>query len=196
MANKDFFNKLAFTWDDICFHDENKLNKIIELSSIKSNAKILDVGTGTGVLIKYLLKQNPIKITAVDVSENMIAVAKKKYIESNVEFIVEDIMKYNNDTFDYIFLYSVYPHIQNEDNLFKHLAQLLNKNGKVIIAHSESKEDINKIHNENKKVKDDILPNVEVVIKRMRKYFKIDKFIDNDEMYYISGIVVRDSLDL
>jgi len=188
MDNREYFNNLADKWDQICHHDEKKLNRIIELTGVKTNAKILDVGTGTGVLVKFLLATSPAKIVAVDIAERMIAVAQKKYPnESRVDFKVADIREFKEKGFDYIFLYSVYPHFDDKEGLFNHLASLLNEDGKIVIAHSESKEKINARHGESQIVKNDLLPAAEVTSLLMSKYFSIEKVIDDDEMYYLLG---------
>ncbi len=191
MDSKEFFNKVALEWDKMCKHNDIKLREIIDLSAIRNNAKILDVGTGTGILVSYLLEKSPLKITAIDISENMIMVAKEKYKDDRVEFIVKDVMEFNDKGFDYIFIYSAYPHFNDKEALFKHLLDRLNDGGKIIIAHSESKEKINQIHSKKDVVKDDVLEPAEVTTKIMSKYFEIDKVIDNEEMYYISAFRER-----
>jgi len=188
MNNRDFFNKLAFKWDETSKHDVKKLEKIMELSDIKEEAKILDVGTGTGILISYLLEKSPSSITAVDISENMILMAKKKYKDCRVKFVTKDILEYNETGFDYIFLYSAYPHFNDKHKLFSHILTLANNGGKIIIAHSMSKEKINEIHRKNHAIQNDSLPPVETTAKIMSNYFEVDKMVDNDEMYFISGI--------
>lgn len=188
MDNKEYFNGLAFKWDQICNHNAEKLRKIIELTGVNSNSSILDVGTGTGVLVKYLLETLPSKVIGVDIAENMIGVARKKYKNDDiVEFIVSDILEFEQKDFDYIFMYSVYPHFTDKDGLFGHLSNLMNNGSKIIIAHSESKEKINERHAESKVVKDDVLPSAKITTEIMSKYFLIDTVIDNDEMYYILG---------
>lgn len=190
MDTKCFFNKIAFEWDNMSKHDDNKLKRIMRLSSVKENSKILDIGTGTGILISYLLDTNPECITALDVSENMLTVAKGKYKDSRIEFICKDIMDYSNSSkgYDYIFLYSVYPHIQDKEALFIHLLTLMNIGGKLIIAHSESKEKINEVHRSSKQVCKDMLPSGDATASTMSKYLKVSTVIDNDEMYYVCGI--------
>lgn len=188
MDNKEFFNKVAFEWDKMCNHDDIKVRKIIDLAKIVSHAKILDIGTGTGILVSYLLEKSPLKIIAVDISENMIKVAKEKYNDDRVEFVVKDIMEFNDRGFDYIFIYSAYPHFNDKEALFRHLVDRLTCGGKIIIAHSQSKEKINQIHAKNDTVKEDVLAPVELTSKIMSKYFRVDTTIDNDEMYYISGV--------
>ncbi len=188
MDNRTFFNKIASEWDNMCSPNIEKLKKIIALTAVKRNAKILDVGTGTGVLVKYLLETSPAKIIGVDIAENMIEIAKQKYENECVEFVVSDILAFNRSGFDYIFLYSVYPHFTDKEALFVHLSQLMNRNGKIVIAHSESKEAINGRHAESKTVKDHVLPSAEITSALMSSYFTIDHMIDDHEMYYITGI--------
>ncbi|MDO6354363.1 class I SAM-dependent methyltransferase [Caloramator sp. CAR-1] len=187
MDIKRFFDNIAHKWDEISKHDELKLRKIIELSNVIPNSNILDVGSGTGILIKYLLKTNPNKITAIDISEKMIEKAKEKYNDIRINFIAKDIFEFSEDRYDYVFLYSVYPHIEDKDKLFKHILSLLNPGGKIIIAHSESKEKINQIHKTIDSFKHLLLPPVEETEKLMQKYFNICIKIDDDSMYYISG---------
>lgn len=190
MDNREFFNNLAFNWDNMCNHNEKKIEEILALSEVKKSSRILDVGTGTGILIKYLLNTNPEKIVAVDIAENMIKVAKEKYKDNKVRFIVKDIMEYTERNFDYIFLYSVYPHFKDKEAIFKHLFGLMNRGGKIIIAHSQSKEKINEVHGKNNTVKEDKLTSGEVTAKVMEEYFKVEKIIDNENMYYISGVKI------
>lgn len=193
MNDREFFNSLASKWDEICNHDELKIRKIIELSKVEKGCKVLDVGTGTGVLVKYLLELLPETIKAVDLSENMIEIAKGKYNDERVEFVAGDIMEFHEGNFDYIFLYSVYPHFTDKEKLFSHLYKLLNENGKIIIAHSESKEKINNIHKKSDSVKDHLLPEGKVTANIMSRYFQIDKIIDDEEMYFVSGILVTET---
>ena len=189
MNNKEFFNSIASEWDDkYGHHDVNKVKKIIEMSNIKKGSSILDVATGTGVLISYLLETSPSKITAVDISDKMIKIAKKKYENSKAEFVVQDIMDFSCGSYDYVFVYSAYPHFKDKEALFKHLYSLINDGGKLIIAHSESRDKINEVHSHSNTVCNDILPEIHETYKVMSEYFNVENYIDNDEMYYISGI--------
>lgn len=185
MDNRDVFNSLAYKWDEMCNHDDNKIRKILELAEIKDNSKILDVGTGTGILISYLLEKLPSKLVGVDISENMIEVAKNKYKDKNVQFVVSDIMDFNENKYDYIFIYSAYPHFKDKEKLFEHLSKLLNSNGKIVIAHSQSRDEINHIHSKKDEVKEDVLLPVEDNVEIIEKYLKIGKTVDNSEIYYI-----------
>ena len=79
--HKEFFDKYAETWDEITFHNPKKLIRILSVLDLKPGQKVLDVGSGTGVMIPYLF--NYVKetgsIVAIDFSENMIMISKRKH---------------------------------------------------------------------------------------------------------------------
>ena len=69
MNQVNFFNSIAKDWDSISKVDEVKINYLLSQIDIKEGDSILDVGTGTGVLIQFLTKLNTKgKIEAVDMS--------------------------------------------------------------------------------------------------------------------------------
>ncbi len=79
--SKKFFNEKAKDWDNIVQHDSEKITEVITNIEIINSPNILDVGSGTGVLIPYLVNKfgSKSKITAVDFAENMITVSREKY---------------------------------------------------------------------------------------------------------------------
>ena len=50
----DFFDTLADRWDELCYHDPEKLNDILQRTGLRKGLRILDIGCGTGVLESYL----------------------------------------------------------------------------------------------------------------------------------------------
>lgn len=77
--------------------------------------KILDLGCGTGILSKYILKLNPsVFIEGIDISPKAIAMAKKALKKfKNSKFKVGDVGKlpYKDNTFDIIAGNSILHHI-------------------------------------------------------------------------------------
>lgn len=188
MNDRVYFNSVAHRWDSMHSFDEEKIKAILDISNIKEGSKILDVATGTGVIIKYLLEKMPRKIIAVDMAEKMIEVAKKKYSNEEVEFKVMDVMDYTEDGFDYIFVYSAYPHFKDKNRLINHLSNMLNKGGKLVIAHSSSREEVNRIHQSKEEFKKAVLLPAKDTAAMIEKYLEVEKYIDNSEMYYISAV--------
>jgi cyclopropane fatty-acyl-phospholipid synthase-like methyltransferase len=66
---KGFFNEKAEVWDEISVHNLEKVQYISELLDIRGDDRILDVGTGTGIMIpfyeKYLVNGSVVAVLAV-----------------------------------------------------------------------------------------------------------------------------------
>lgn len=191
MSQSDFFDSIAKEWDNIIEVNEEKINTLLSKVDIKDNDNILDVGTGTGVLIPFLknLNSNGI-IKGVDVSSGMLDIANQKFKDlENVSFEVLDVENSSIEgKYDKIILYSMFPHLKNKTNTIKVLVKNnLNKDGKLIIAHSNSREFLNNMHKEkDKRVSEDRL----IPIKDQKTLFEqvnlnvLDAYED-DEIYYL-----------
>ncbi|SHH49519.1 class I SAM-dependent DNA methyltransferase [Tepidibacter thalassicus] len=188
----DFFNSMADKWDEIIYIDDKKINYALNQLNIKSGDTILDVGTGTGVMIPFLLNKigKNGEILAVDIAENMLNIAKNKFrFENRVNFLKLDVeLEKIEKKFNFIICYCVFPHFKNRVNTIKKLInENLKENGKLLIFHPQSKEDINKIH---KDVDDIVAEDKLIDIKTQREIFakneiKVIEGIDNNEMYMI-----------
>ena len=191
MNQLKFFNSIAKDWDNIIKVDEKKINYLLSKIYIKEDDYILDVGTGTGVLIPFLVKLCPKgKIKAVDISCNMLDVARKKFNDiNNVEFILLNVETDKLDEkFNKIVLYSMFPHLKDKTNTIKKLVQnnLLDC-GKLIIAHSDSREYLNNMHkNTDKRVRESRL----IDVNEQKKIFedaglKVEEAFEDDNIYYV-----------
>ena len=193
MDSREYFNSVADKWDSMVYHDTDKINKIMSLIDLQKGSRVLDVGTGTGILIPYIssiIGDNG-SVTAIDISDRMIDIAKSKYSYSNVNYIVGDVMEAELPlkNYDCIICYSMFPHLSEKGHAVKKFASLLKSEGKLVVCHSQSRESINNLHKEkDNTVKDDILPEIFV----LEGYYneaglKTVCVVDNDEMYVIIG---------
>lgn len=191
MNQVEFFNQIAKDWDSITEVNEEKINTLLSKLNVNDNSKVLDIGTGTGVLIPFLKSLNPNGyIKGVDISSEMLNVARKKFgnIEK-VSFELVDVEKdVVNETYDSIVLYSMFPHLKDKTNTIKKLVEKnLKKNGQLIIAHSNSRSFLNNMHKEkNECVSEDRL----IPVNDQRYLFEkaglkvVDSF-ENNEIYYL-----------
>ncbi|MFR8868350.1 class I SAM-dependent DNA methyltransferase [Paraclostridium sordellii] len=191
MNQVEFFNKIAKEWDSIIEVNEEKINLLLSKLYIKSNERILDVGTGTGVIIPFIKALNKgVYIKGVDISTGMLNIAKEKYKNlENIEFEIKDVEEEEiYEKYDKIILYSMFPHLENKTKTVKTLINKnLNKNGKLIIAHSNSREFLNNMHKEKDKSvsKARLIP-----VNNQRKIFeknglKVLEAFENDQIYYL-----------
>ena len=188
---KDFFNEKAGLWDEITVHNLEKVQYITEMLRIHSDDRILDVGTGTGIMIPFYEK-NLVdgSVVAVDYSEKMIEVARSKYPEKEhpkISYLVADVydLKYDED-FDIVVCYSCFPHLVDPPLAIKILSRALKKGGCLAVAHSESAETINGVHmNSGGEVGNDRLPSMELLKQMMKESGLEVAFERNDENYFV-----------
>lgn len=126
---------------------------------------ILEVGTGTGILIPNLSQRvgKSGSIKAMDMAKNMVELAMKRNNYENVSFECGDVleMKHDKVNYDQIICYSMFPHFKSRKaEAIDILAQKLKDGGKLVICHSQSREEKNNLHKKvNEAVKEDNYPN-------------------------------------
>lgn len=191
MNQRDFFDNIAKEWDNIIEVNEEKINTLLSKLDIKENERVLDVGTGTGVLIPFIKKLNKNGyIRGVDLSNGMIEVARKKYKHiPNLDFEIIDVEnEVIKEKYNKIILYSMFPHLENKTKTIKTLVKNnLSENGKLMIAHSNSREFLNNMHKE----KDEAVSEARLIpIDNQVKLFEdielnVVEAFENDQMYYL-----------
>ena len=183
-----FFDTMAERWDAVCVHDPGKIRTILDRTNLRQNARILDVGCGTGILESYLLPYEPRQIVAIDIAGQMIEKARMKYPDHPlIEFLQEDAMSYEGKGFDYIILYSAYPHFMRPERLIEHMSDLLVPGGKLVICHSESKEKINTHHHRHADRLSLPLPPAREVAALMEPYLLPLVVEDTEQLYIVCG---------
>ncbi len=106
----------------------------------KDSDKVLDYGCGSGRLLE-LFKNKNINYTGIDISENLLAIAQKKYNIKNVVFkkITSGQVKlaYNNDYFHSIYSIATFHHLPGAKlrlEIAKELHRILKPNGYIVIT--------------------------------------------------------------
>jgi ubiquinone/menaquinone biosynthesis C-methylase UbiE len=129
------------------------LEKLVPEFGIETGQSVLDVGTGTGVLIPHLIEAvGPSgSVTAIDYSEKMIQTCKRKHSgNKNVIIIVGDIEEdaFPAETYDAVVCFGVFPHLENKRKALLNINSLLKPSGKLVIAHAFSSEELKAHHKE------------------------------------------------
>jgi len=129
---KAYFNGQADIWDEkIAEKDGCKLESISACLTIEPGATILDVGTGTGVLLPYLLAKAGAegKLIALDHADKMLAKAKAKNRHVNIRYICADIMSVPlaDEIGDAVVCYSSLPHFPDKPQALLEIKRVLKK---------------------------------------------------------------------
>lgn len=109
---------------------------IREILSVIPFVNCLEIGCGTGKNTEWLLTKAK-KITAVDLSEEMLGKAKEKIKSDRVQFIQADINKnwaFTNENYDLITFSLVLEHIENLDEIFRKVSEILNPGGYIYLG--------------------------------------------------------------
>ncbi len=189
---REYFNSRADMWDEkIAEKDTNKLTRMAERLDLKPGSVILDVGTGTGVFLPYLLKNigNNGKIIALDLAEEMLSKAKAKYPVENVQYLHADIMDIPvyQEMFDSVVCYSSFPHFRDKLKALTEICRVMKPGGSLFVCHTSSRDHINHTHSSLPGVENDLLPAPD----EMRKLFLDAGFsvvtIEEDSESYLAA---------
>ena len=183
---REFFNNFASTWDNEPIADKEILDIILDNAEIKENVNVLDVACGTGVLFPFYLARNVKSITAVDLSPEMVKIAKAKFPQT--EIFCDDAENINFDKqFDVIMIYNAFPHFPEPVKVIENLIKYLKGHGKLCIAHGLSKKELDEIHIKSAGKVSGILPECYELAEMLKPYFNVDIMISNDKMYQVTG---------
>ncbi|HSV32096.1 MAG TPA: class I SAM-dependent methyltransferase [Atribacteraceae bacterium] len=189
---KDYFDRLADCWDERVVHDGSKIRRLFSLFEIPPNARILDVGSGTGVLIPIFLKRlgRAGRIIALDFSERMLQIAREKFGNRGIKYVCEDVENYEpGEEFDVISCYSCFPHFRKQKRLLMRMAGWLRAEGWLVVMHLQGRDQINSRHREaDDAVQKDYLPLAGVVAAWMWEAGLSPVLtVDTQELYFVGG---------
>jgi len=151
MQLQEYFDQLAPTWDKELTRERLKcLGNIVKELGIKPGYYVLDIGSGTGVLLPFLIAElgDEGKIMALDFSAEMLGQAKAKNFQPIVGFAQADVLAIPlaDNSVDLALCNSVFPHFNDKVKALKEIARVLRNNGRLVICHTMSREMLNRLH--------------------------------------------------
>jgi len=160
---RTYFNEKAANWDEaVAEKDVTKLEEMARRLTIEPGFTVLDVGTGTGVFVPFILSRigGNGRLVCLDFAEEMLNRAQAKGFAGNIEYIHANIVNtgLNDEIFDTVVCYSSFPHFQNKPGALNEINRVLKKGGRLFICHTSSRLTINDIHRQIPQVQNDIIP--------------------------------------
>ena len=183
-----FFDRCASHWDAEMIRNESVIERILNHAGIEAGADVLDVACGTGVLIPDYLARKVGSVTGVDISSQMIQIAKEKFNRENVCFICGDVEEIALERkFDCIMVYNAFPHFPHPKKLINRLIDLLKDGGRLTIAHGMSREEIDAHHAKRAQKVSVGLMDINELADLFAKRLVVTTKISDDTMYQVTG---------
>jgi len=187
-----YFNQKAATWDETSSErDSTRLERMAKRLDIKPGSIVLDVGTGTGAFIPFLLREmgKGGRIIVLDFAEKMLGCACTKGFNGDIDYLCADVtnIPLGNEIFDIVVCNSCFPHFQDKLRALAEMNRVIKRGGRLLICHTSSRASINEIHRQIPAVENDIIPDEgEMQIILLRAGF-IEIKIDASESYLASA---------
>lgn len=91
--------------------------------------KVLCLGCGSGEETEFLLTKRPIELYGVDISKDLIEIAKKEYPEVNFAVMDAENLKFENEDFDFIYSSLVLDYFKSWKKVLSEITRVLRKGG-------------------------------------------------------------------
>lgn len=162
-----------------------RLERIAASAEIDAGETVLDVGTGTGILIPFIRGFQPGFIHACDLSAHMLARLKSNY--TDVETIQSDIRDVNlpDSSIDVVFINASYPNIADKSGTFSNLSRLTKHGGRVIISHPLGKQFVETLKKSAPYPLDDFPSRSEAAFLFAPYGFQVGSFLDEPALYIL-----------
>ncbi len=140
LNSEEGYNLAARRYDEMegYLNSFEKENLFYLLKDVRDK-KVLDIGAGTG-RVSVMLKRNGAKVTALDLSESMLSILKKK--EPAIEIVIGDAesLPFGDETFDVIVAAFVVVHLSEPRRFFEEAYRVLKDGGQLLITNINQKE--------------------------------------------------------
>lgn len=168
-----------------------RLKKIISCSKIVEGDTVLDVGSGTGILIPIIQKYKPTCIYACDLSGDMLNRLRENY--PSVKTILADVrdLRLPDQCMDVVFINACYPNIVDKAGAFSNISRMMKLEGRLVISHPLGKAFIYSLKTSMPFALDDLPeePKASALLKPFG--FEIETFIDEPNLYILVALKHR-----
>jgi len=162
-----------------------RLERIVASGEIAEGATVLDVGSGTGILVPLIREYEPARIYACDLSEAMLGRLGENY--AYAETILADVrdLRLPDGSLDVVFVNACYPNIVDKSTGFSNMGRMLRPGGHLVISHPLGKSFIEVIKKGTPFPLDDFPERAEAKTLLRAFGFSIKSFIDEPELYIL-----------
>jgi len=185
-VQRGFFSDLVHVFDPPLPEGvPERLEQIVASAEINKKDSVLDVGSGTGILIPLIQVYEPEIIFALDLSEIMLARLKEHYPYAHA--IAADLrdLTLPEDSIDVVFMNACYPNIVDKDRSFANIGRMMKSGGRMVISHPMGKSFIDALKEKSPFPLDDFPEQPEAERLLEPHGFEIQRFVDEARLYIL-----------
>lgn len=183
-----FFDRLAPGWDADMIRSDEIIGIILDGAEVKPGCRVLDVACGTGVLFPDYLARKVAAVTAVDISPEMVRIAREKFPDAPITVLCADVETLDpRQTFDCIMVYNAFPHFPDPEKLIRVLSGFLAPGGTLTVAHGMSRAQIDHRHEGSASKVSIGLMHEDQLAAIMEKHLTVTVKRSDDRMYQVTG---------
>ncbi|MGB8889425.1 MAG: methyltransferase domain-containing protein [Candidatus Korobacteraceae bacterium] len=116
-----------------------RLWEIVAAAELRPGVVVLDVGTGTGVLILLIQSYQPATVLACDVAEKMLQRVHDKYPLVHTYHADIISLELASTSVDDIFMNGMYGNIADKPAACRNAARMLRPGGRLVVSHPEGR---------------------------------------------------------
>ena len=163
-----------------------RLDRIVAAADIREGDAVLDVGTGTGILIPLIQKYGPAAVHACDLSKAMLRQLNVNY--SGVKTHQKDVRDLDlpDTSIDVVLINACYPNIADKNGAFTNIARMLKPGGRMVISHPLGKAFVDKLRPNASYPLDDFPSTSQARLLFCPYGFEVEQFIDEPQLYILT----------
>jgi SAM-dependent methyltransferase len=112
-----------------------RLKAIVNAGRLRRGERVLDVGTGTGILIPYIMKHGPSEIHACDLAEKMLRRVKREFPQVMTHLCDVGNLQLPDASLDVVFINACFSNIVDKSKCLDNLHRLMRGKGRLVVSH-------------------------------------------------------------
>lgn len=178
-----------------CPHEIARIQALITRASVTPGMRVLEPGCGPGHITRLLAEcvgENGY-VCALDISSEMVNLCRAHFIgHTHVRVTQCAIEDYTckESPFDLVFCFNAFPHFNNHPKALRAAFNCLAPGGRLVIAHSTSREHVNHVHiSAGGPIEHDLLPAPEALAAMViGAGFAPPEVDDGDQAFFLSAL--------